>query len=100
MTTSCFNAEKIAYSSAPHSQPPLEYIKSIPRPEKTSEADFGPAAQELFDRIMQTADNAGGTDEYWAVNYLAVRYPAIYATAADRYGGCSNKGTKTPRDLA
>src|SRR5262249_48830957 len=38
------------------------FIKSIPRPEKISEADFGPAAQELFDRIMQMVDNAGATD--------------------------------------
>jgi hypothetical protein len=33
----------------------------------------------LFDRIMQMADNAGATDEHRALNYLAVRYPAIYA---------------------
>ena len=32
------------------------------------------------------ADNAGATDEDRALNYLAVRYPAIYATAADAFG--------------
>jgi PatG C-terminal len=36
-------------------------------------------------RIQQMADNAGATDEHRALNYLAVRYPAIYATAADRH---------------
>lgn len=36
-------------------------------------------------RIMQLADNAGATDAHRAVNYLAVRYPAIYATAAERH---------------
>jgi hypothetical protein len=61
------------------------FIKSIPRPEKISEADFGPAAQELFDRIMQMTDNAGATDEHRALNYLAVRYPAIYANAAEAF---------------
>ena len=61
-------------------------IKAIPRPAKTSAKEFGPAAEEVFDRIMCTADNAGATDDHRALNYLAVRYPAIYATAADAFG--------------
>jgi hypothetical protein len=60
-------------------------IKSIPRPEKTSAAQFGPAAEELFNRIMQMTDNAGATDEHRALNYLAMRYPAIYAKAAEMF---------------
>lgn len=64
-------------------------IKAIPRPESVparQEAQFRSAAAELFDRIMQMADNAGATDEHRALNYLAVRYDAIYATAAEAYG--------------
>lgn len=61
-------------------------IKSIPRPETISAESFEPAAEELFMRILQLADNAGATDDHRALNYLAVRYPAIYATAADAYG--------------
>lgn len=61
-------------------------IKAIPRPEKTTAKDFAPAAEELFDRIMQMADNAGATDEHRALNYCAVRYQAIYANAADAFG--------------
>ena len=61
-------------------------IKAIPRPPKTTAKEFGPAAEELFDRIMLGADNAGSTDDHRALNYLAVRYPAIYATAADAFG--------------
>ena len=61
-------------------------IKAIPRPEKTTAKEFGPAAEELFDRIMFAADNAGSTDDHRALNYLAVRYPAIYATAAEAFG--------------
>jgi len=61
-------------------------IKSIPRPEKISEKEFRAAAQELFDRIMQIADNAGATDEHRALNYCAIRYPAIYATLAECHG--------------
>jgi hypothetical protein len=61
-------------------------IKSIPRPEKTTAAQFAPAAEELFGRIMQLTDNAGATDEHRALNYLAMRYPAIYAKAAEGFG--------------
>ena len=41
-------------------------IKSIPRPEAMTEDQFTPAAEELFGRIMQMADNAGATDEHRA----------------------------------
>ena len=63
-----------------------ELIKSIPRPEKMAAEQFEPASRELFDRIMQMADNAGATDEHRALNYLAVRYPAIYAQATEMFG--------------
>ena len=61
-------------------------IEAIPRPEKMAAEKFAPAAAELFDRIMLMADNAGATDEHRALNYLAVRYPAIYSTVADAFG--------------
>jgi PatG C-terminal len=64
-------------------------IDSIPKPESVpqrGEKQFRQAAGELFDRIMLMADNAGATDEHRALNYLAVRYPAIYATAAEAHG--------------
>ena len=68
-------------------------IKSIPKPEKTPAKEFAPAAEELLDRIMQMADNAGDTDEHRALNYLAVRYQAIYAKAADYFAqNCSLTG--------
>jgi hypothetical protein len=60
-------------------------IKSIPRPEKVAAKEFHPAAEELFDRIMQMTDNAGATDENRALNYLAVRYPAIYVKVAEQF---------------
>lgn len=62
------------------------FIKSIPRPERVPAEQFAPAAEELFTRIVQMADNAGATDEHRALNYLAVRYPAIYAATAEEYG--------------
>jgi hypothetical protein len=66
------------------------FLKSIPRPEKISEADFGSAAQEVFDRTMQMADNAGATDADRAVNFCALRYPAIYARAAESFAANSS----------
>jgi hypothetical protein len=62
-------------------------IASIPRPEKVKKEErFEAAAEELFWRIMQLADNAGATDEHRALNYLVVRYPAIYGKAAEEFG--------------
>jgi cyclic patellamide precursor peptide PatG len=61
-------------------------IKSIPRPERVRESQFKSTAEELFFRIMQLADNAGATDEHRALNYLAVRYSAIYAHTTEMHG--------------
>jgi hypothetical protein len=62
-----------------------ELIKSIPKPKKMTQKDFAPAAEELFFKVLQMADNAGSSDEDRALNYLAVRYHAIYATAAEMF---------------
>lgn len=60
-------------------------IKTIPRPAKVGAREFQAAAGELFDRILQLTDNAGATDENRALNYLSVRYPAIYAKTAEEF---------------
>jgi hypothetical protein len=60
-------------------------IKSIPRPKEIAAKEFTPAAEELFMRIMQMADNAGATDEHRGPNYCAIRYPAVYAKAAEEF---------------
>jgi hypothetical protein len=70
-------------------------IKEIPMPDvsedagagrkRPSEKEFRATAEELFWRIMQLADNAGATDEHRALNYLAMRYPAIYEMANDAH---------------
>jgi hypothetical protein len=63
-------------------------IGAIPRPEKIKkeeEVQFRATAEEVLDRIMQLADNAGATDEHRALNYLAVRYPAIYGRATEAH---------------
>jgi hypothetical protein len=65
-----------------------ELLKAIKRPKdaKVTEAAFRPAAEELFDRIQQMADNVGETDEHRAINYLAVRYQQIYTHTAEMFG--------------
>ena len=60
-------------------------IASIPRPEAIPADRFAAAAAEVFDRIMLVTDNAGATDEHRALNFLTVRYPAIYAAVADAF---------------
>jgi hypothetical protein len=60
-------------------------IKAIPKPESIAAEDFSSAAEELFDRVFQLADNAGATDEHRALNYLTMRYSAIYSKVAEEF---------------
>jgi hypothetical protein len=60
-------------------------VGAVPRPDRIKAADFAAAVEDVVDRIVQLADNAGATDEHRALNYLALRYPAIYALAADAF---------------
>ena len=56
-------------------------LKAIPRNTGEDEKKFNDTSGELFNRIIQMADNLGATDEHRALNYLSVRYDAIYAHA-------------------
>jgi hypothetical protein len=60
-------------------------IGAIPKPEGAENERFEQVARELFDRVLGIADNAGSLDEHRALNYLAVRYPAIYTRTAEAY---------------
>ncbi len=60
-------------------------IKAVPRPQGRTAAQSESVTEELFDRIMLIADNAGATNEHRVLNYLAMRYPAIYAKAAEQF---------------
>jgi hypothetical protein len=72
-----------------------ELMQAIPRPETMAADTFGLAAEALFARLMQLTDNAGATDEHRALNYLAVRYPVIYAATAEHYSqNCSLTGVE------
>jgi hypothetical protein len=60
-------------------------IDSIPRPEQVEAERFKAAAEELFNRVIQIADNAGATEADRALDYLVVRSPAVYATVAEAH---------------
>lgn len=82
-----------------------ELIRAIPRPDDVPEAEdeqFRATAEELLNRVMQLADNAGETDEHRALNYLVVRYPAIYAqtAAAHRTNGALSAVEVRPSRLS
>jgi len=70
-------------------------IKTIPKPKNMEETRFRTAAEELFFRIQQMADNVGEMDEHRVLNYLLVRYPRIYELTAERYAeDCSLTGVE------
>ena len=62
-------------------------LEAIPRPTDLAAEDgqFEQMAGELFDLLLQLADNAGAIDEHRALNYLSVRYPAIYTRTAEAH---------------
>lgn len=60
-------------------------VKSVPRPAESPKDKFEAVAEEVFARISQLADNAGATDEHRALNYLLIRYPAVYAHTAEAH---------------
>ena len=63
-----------------HAQSPVELFR-----DDFSRYPPGREAEEVLDLIMQMTDNAGATDEHRALNYLAMRYPALYTTVGDQF---------------
>lgn len=47
--------------------------------------DFRAAAKDLFARLTRRSGNRGLSDEHRALNYIALRYPALYRVAADAH---------------
>ncbi|MEU0557369.1 hypothetical protein [Dactylosporangium sp. NPDC006015] len=60
-------------------------VRALPKPAHIEEQPFVSASEEMLQRLTQLTDNAGATDEHRALNYLAVRYPAIYAKSAEAF---------------
>jgi len=60
------------------------FVQAVPVPEGQAEG-FPEKVNEVFDRILRVADNAGASDEHRALNYLATRYPAIYNLGSQQF---------------
>jgi len=60
------------------------FVQAVPVPEGQAEG-FPEKVNEVFDRILHVADNAGASDEHRALNYLATRYPAIYNLGSQQF---------------
>lgn len=59
------------------------FIESISRPNDAEAKQFASAVEDLLARITQLTDNTGSSDEDRAINYLALRYPAVYQKVAE-----------------
>ncbi|OPX79901.1 MAG: hypothetical protein A4E45_00358 [Methanosaeta sp. PtaB.Bin039] len=62
-----------------------DFMRSI-WPEAAADERLKAAADDMFRRMMQIADNTGSTDRHRALNYLSVRCPEIYTKAAEEMG--------------
>ncbi len=60
-----------------------QLLDAVPRPDGVEEQRFRATLEEVFSRVRQIADNAGADDDHRALNYLAVRYPAVYTRTAE-----------------
>ncbi|MFI7543059.1 hypothetical protein [Actinoplanes sp. NPDC049599] len=61
------------------------FVAAVPKPAKVNEKAFDGAVEEILDRVLRMADNVGNLDEHRAINYLALRYPALYAKAYELF---------------
>jgi hypothetical protein len=59
-----------------------EFVGRVPRAKDVPEESFADTVRTLFTRIVRRADNAGMSDEHRALNYVALRYPALYEAVA------------------
>jgi hypothetical protein len=77
------------------------FQKSIPS-ESFADEKLRSSAEEMFQKMMQIANNKGATGKHRALNYLAVRYPAIYVKAAQElernFSLTSVEADSTPSD--
>ena len=61
------------------------FVRSAPKPDRLELGTFNASLQQVVAPIMQSADNVGADDAHRAINYLTVRYPALYAKLAEAH---------------
>src|SRR5436190_2087414 len=62
-----------------------EFISGVPRADNTEEQQFRTAIADVFRRVRGRDGNLGSTPEHRALNFLALRYPSIYAVVEEGY---------------
>ena len=62
-----------------------QLLNEVPRPKAEKPDQFVKTVGEIFNRVMLMTDNAGATAAHRALNYLAMRYPAVYTLAAEQF---------------
>jgi hypothetical protein len=75
-------------------------VRALPAPKEEDRARFDQTAEQVFSRLIQIADNTGVTDGHRALNYLSVRYSAVYERAFEMHQnqwGLSSVDTLTSR---
>lgn len=73
-------------------------VTGLPKPDRVDEEPFRTAAADLFERVVQLADNTGSTDTHRALNYLAVRRRLTMADEKTERTGTEHSRTH-PRTL-
>jgi len=58
-----------------------DFVKKVSRPDDIPDALFRDAIRSLFDRIRRRTNNTGDHDDSRALNYVALRYAALYEIA-------------------
>jgi hypothetical protein len=53
-------------------------LDSLPLPENVSREKFDASAREILEQLLLLSDNIGASDEHRALNYLSLRYSAVY----------------------
>jgi hypothetical protein len=60
-------------------------LASLPLPDNMAREQFDASAQDVLERLILLTDNIGASDEHRALNYLSLRYAAIYQLVADAH---------------
>ena len=60
-------------------------LAAVPKPAGAKGASASAAAGEVFDRILHVTGNTGASAAHRALNYLAVRFPGLYAQTAEAF---------------
>src|SRR5262249_15346251 len=57
------------------------FVGRVPRPADLPEEEFKNSVRTIFSRILRRSNNTGISDDHRALNYIALRYPAIFEVA-------------------